>query len=133
MMDNSGILSSFWGNSSFSYTQPIMHSLGSVLLLGTFAVQKVLGLPGTSAHLQRRTVDSYVSSEGPIALQKLLCNIGSDGCEAQSAASGAVVASPSTSNPDCKKPARVTQAIANKHRLVYVDKRQRTGVQVPCR
>ncbi|OAR02060.1 hypothetical protein LLEC1_06362 [Akanthomyces lecanii] len=100
-MHNSGILSYFWSNSSVSYLQPTMHGLGSVLLLGTLAAQKVLGLPGTSAqHLHRRTVDSYVSSEGPIALQKLLCNIGSDGCEAQSAAPGAVVASPSTSNPD---------------------------------
>lgn len=86
-----------------------MHGLGSVLLLGTLAAQKVLGLPSTSGaqHLQRRTVDSYVSSEGPIALQKLLCNIGSDGCEAQSAAPGAVVASPSTSNPDCMNPRHV--------------------------
>ena len=107
MMDDSGLLPSLWNTSSVSYTQPIMHGLGSVLLLGTLAAQKVLGLPGTSVqHLQRRTVDSYVSSEGPIALQKLLCNIGSDGCEAQSAAPGAVVASPSTSNPDCRKPER---------------------------
>ncbi|OAA71179.1 glucoamylase I precursor [Cordyceps fumosorosea ARSEF 2679] len=79
-----------------------MHVFGSVFLLGTLAAQKVLGLPGiTSAqHLQRRDVDSYIASEGPIALQKLLCNIGSDGCEAQSAAAGVVAASPSTYNPD---------------------------------
>ncbi|XWX00858.1 hypothetical protein V2A60_008881 [Cordyceps javanica] len=78
-----------------------MHCFSSVLLLGTIAAQKVLGLPSLSAqHLQRRDVNSYISSEGPIALQKLLCNIGSDGCEAHSAAAGAVVASPSTSNPD---------------------------------
>ncbi|EJP69160.1 glucoamylase I precursor [Beauveria bassiana ARSEF 2860] len=76
-----------------------MHGLGSILLLGTLAAQKVLGLPSTQ-HLQRRTVNSYLAAEGPIALQKLLCNIGSDGCEALSAAAGAVVASPSTSSPD---------------------------------
>ncbi|KAM3431569.1 hypothetical protein NHJ13734_007260 [Beauveria thailandica] len=76
-----------------------MHGLGSILLLGTLVAQKVLGLPGTQ-HLQRRTVDSYLAAQGPIALQKLLCNIGSNGCEAQSAASGVVVASPSTSSPD---------------------------------
>ncbi|KAJ6780421.1 hypothetical protein PWT90_02308 [Aphanocladium album] len=94
-------LPSFWNTSSAPYAQPIMHGLGSVLLLGTLAAQKVLGLPGTSAaQLQRRSVDSFVSSEAPVALQKLLCNIGSDGCEAQSAAPGAVVASPSTSNPN---------------------------------
>lgn len=79
-----------------------MHGLSSVLLLGGFVAQKVFALPGPSAPLQRRAaVDDYLSSEGPIALGKLLCNIGSDGCEAQSAAPGAVVASPSTSNPDC--------------------------------
>ncbi|EGX88765.1 glucoamylase I precursor [Cordyceps militaris CM01] len=94
-------LSSFWNTSSVSFAQPIMHGLGSVLLLGTLAAQKVLGLPGTSTQcIQRRNIDSFVSSEGPIALQKLLCNIGSDGCEAQSAAPGAVAASPSTSNPN---------------------------------
>lgn len=78
-----------------------MHGLGSVLLLGTLAAQKALGLPSRNAQLQRRSVDSFVSSEGPIALQKLLCNIGSDGCEAQTAAPGVVVASPSTSSPNC--------------------------------
>ncbi|KAJ2965851.1 hypothetical protein NQ176_g10422 [Zarea fungicola] len=99
-MMGEGAIISFWNSTSVAYAQPIMHGLSSILLLGTLAAQKVLGLPGTNAPLQRRAVDSFLSTEEPIALQKLLCNIGSNGCEAQSAAPGAVVASPSTSNPN---------------------------------
>lgn len=101
-MMGEGAILSFWNSSSVALAQPIiMHGLSSILLLGTLAAQKVLGLPGTNAPLQRRAVDGFLSTEEPIALQKLLCNIGFNGCEAQSAAPGAVVASPSTSNPNC--------------------------------
>ncbi|KAJ9143535.1 Glucoamylase [Coniochaeta hoffmannii] len=82
-----------------------MHAFSSLLLLGTFVFQSVLGRPdGTrvrrEGEILKRSVDSFVATESPIALTKLLCNIGASGCAASGAASGVVVASPSKSNPD---------------------------------
>jgi glucoamylase len=86
---------------------PAMHALSSLFLLGTCAVQAALGHPGTArakrdAAILKRSVDSFIQTETPIAWAKLLCNIGPNGCAASGAASGVVVASPSKSNPDCK-------------------------------
>ncbi|KAI1333966.1 carbohydrate-binding module family 20 protein [Xylariaceae sp. FL0016] len=50
--------------------------------------------------LLKRDVDDFIATEEPIALEQLLCNIGANGCHASGAASGAVVASPSTADPD---------------------------------
>lgn len=47
------------------------------------------------------SLDDFVASEGPIALQGVLNNIGYAGSKAMGAESGLVVASPSKSNPDC--------------------------------
>jgi len=93
--------------SSFPLAEPVMHAFSSLLLLGTFVFQSVLGRPdGTrvrrEGEILKRSVDSFVATESPIALTKLLCNIGASGCAASGAASGVVVASPSKSNPDCK-------------------------------
>jgi glucoamylase len=87
--------------------EPVMHAFSSLLLLGTFVFQAVLGRPdGTrvrrESEILKRSVDSFVATESPIALSKLLCNIGASGCAASGAASGVVVASPSKSNPDCE-------------------------------
>ncbi|KAL5612956.1 hypothetical protein BROUX41_003966 [Berkeleyomyces rouxiae] len=49
---------------------------------------------------KRADIDSFITTGRPIALSKLLCNIGSSGCSAQGASAGIVVASPSKSNPD---------------------------------
>ncbi|KAI1479476.1 carbohydrate-binding module family 20 protein [Daldinia eschscholtzii] len=82
-----------------------MQGLTSLFLLGTFAFQTILGYPGSS-RVQRenvilkRAVDNFVATEEPIALEKLLANIGSTGNRVQGAASGVVVASPSKSDPD---------------------------------
>ncbi|KAF2494814.1 putative glucan 1,4-alpha-glucosidase [Lophium mytilinum] len=55
----------------------------------------------TRSRLQKRAdVDSFISSESPIALAGVLANIGSTGSKASGAASGIVVASPSKSSPD---------------------------------
>ncbi|TFK52523.1 glucoamylase [Heliocybe sulcata] len=56
-----------------------------------------LGIAGT---VLGQSVDSYISSEGPIAKAGVLANIGPSGSKASGAAAGVVVASPSTSNPD---------------------------------
>ncbi|KAH8899510.1 glycoside hydrolase family 15 protein [Thozetella sp. PMI_491] len=79
--------------------------LSSALLLGAYAFQSVLGRPDgfrlrREGDILKRDVDSFIATESPIALEKLLCNIGASGCAVAGAASGAVIASPSKSNPD---------------------------------
>ncbi|GAB1313339.1 glycoside hydrolase 15 protein [Madurella fahalii] len=85
---------------------PAMHAFSSFFVLGAYAIQAVLGRPDASARAKRegevlkRSVDSFIETETPIAWRKLLCNIGPNGCAAQGAAAGVVVASPSKSDPD---------------------------------
>lgn len=90
---------------SSSTLHPIMHGLSSLLLLGAHAYQAVLGRPDASrvrAHgeLLRRSVDSFVATESPIAVSRLLCNIGPDGCYASGVSAGVVIASPSKNSPN---------------------------------
>ncbi|THH26533.1 hypothetical protein EUX98_g7660 [Antrodiella citrinella] len=61
------------------------------------SVAYVLGLIGFAVS---QSVDSYVSSESPIAKAGLLANIGPSGSKANGAKAGLVIASPSTSNPN---------------------------------
>lgn len=91
----------------FTVVEPIMHAVSSLLLLGTFVFQSVLGRPDATrvrreGEIMKRSVDSFIATESPIALSRLLCNIGSTGCYASGASPGIVVASPSKNNPDCK-------------------------------
>lgn len=83
-----------------------MHSLSSFALFGALALNAVFALPwqGNSqadARILRRDVTSFVATEQPIALNNLLCNIGSAGACVSGASSGLVIASPSKSSPDC--------------------------------
>lgn len=48
------------------------------------------------------SLDSWLATESPYALQGVLANIGPDGADASGASSGIVIASPSKSDPDCK-------------------------------
>ncbi|KAI8634097.1 family 15 glycosyl hydrolase [Xylariaceae sp. FL1651] len=85
--------------------QPIMYGFTSLLLLGSYAFQSVLGRPDASrirreGLLLERAVGDFIATEEPIALEQLLCNIGPSGCHAQGASSGLVVASPSLTDPD---------------------------------
>jgi len=85
---------------------PIMHGFASLLLLGACAFQAVLGRPDVSGAkrsglMLKRSVDDFIATEEKYALEQLLCNIGSSGCNAQGASSGIVIASPSKSDPDC--------------------------------
>ncbi|KAI1318082.1 glycoside hydrolase family 15 protein [Xylariaceae sp. FL0255] len=82
-----------------------MYGITSFVLWGTLALQTVLGRPDASRMrredvLLKRAVSSYLTTEEPIALEQLLCNIGSSGCHSSGASSGIVIASPSTVNPD---------------------------------
>jgi glucoamylase len=93
---------------NFNITLVAMNSLTSLLVIGSLAFQTVLGLPGPSktlkareAELLKRSVDSFIATESPIALTDLLCNIGSTGACVPGASSGIVIASPDSTNPDC--------------------------------
>ena len=79
-----------------------MHFSQRAVALAALAAQ-ALALPGqdvSRSHV-KRSVDSFIDTESTIALHNLLCNIGADGCNAQGAVPGAVIASPSITNPDC--------------------------------
>lgn len=94
-------------STSLGLFQPAMHAFSSLFVLGAYAVQVVFGRPDDArakrnSEILKRSVDSFIVTETPIAWERLLCNIGSNGCAAAGAASGVVVASPSKSNPDCK-------------------------------
>ena len=123
-------------NDTASLVQPIMHFVSTALLLGSVAVQAVLGRTGEGRQptLLKRSVDSFVQTETPIALEQLLCNIGVDGCNAQAAFPGLVIASPSTDNPNCKALRRVyIVSKLTRPRSLQLDSGQCSGVQVPCR
>ncbi|RDW82308.1 glucoamylase [Coleophoma cylindrospora] len=89
-----------------SFIQPIMYSFTSLMLVGSLAWQSILAFPDPSrieqreALLLKRTVDSFIATESPIALAEILCNIGADGACASGAKAGIVIASPSKTSPD---------------------------------
>ncbi|KAG0646292.1 hypothetical protein D0Z07_8248 [Hyphodiscus hymeniophilus] len=89
----------------FSIAQPIMHSLSTFWVFGSLALQ-IFAFPNPSrveqreAELLKRSVDSFIATESPIALTDLLCNIGSAGACVSGASSGIVIASPDKTNPD---------------------------------
>lgn len=86
--------------------QPVMYALSSLFVIGSLAVQAVLSLPDPSrvkereAELLKRSVDTWIATESPIALADMLCNIGSAGACASGASSGIVVASPDKTSPN---------------------------------
>lgn len=47
-------------------------------------------------------IERFITKQSDISLKGVLANIGADGKRAKGAAPGAVVASPSKSDPDCK-------------------------------
>jgi glucoamylase len=94
-------------NISSVVAQPIMYTFSPLLLLGSLAVQAVLAFPDPSrvkareAAIMKRSVESFLATETPIALADLLCNIGSAGTCVPGTDSGIVVASPDSTNPNC--------------------------------
>lgn len=69
--------------------------------------QLSLAISSTRARYGERatgSLDSFIASESPIALQGVLNNIGPAGSKAVGVDSGLVVASPSKMDPDCKFP-----------------------------
>lgn len=103
---------------------PISRSLGVVA--GGLALSASLGVSA-----QDVDVDSFISTERPIALQGALNNIGPDGSEASGAIAGLVVASPSKANPDCEFFITKYQASSANDgcRLLYLDSRLSFNVE----
>ena len=70
------------------------------------------------------SLDTWLATETTVSLNGILANIGADGAYAKSAKPGVIVASPSTSNPDCENllnwPCRTIIDIS---RLLYLDER----------
>ncbi|KAF7549315.1 hypothetical protein G7Z17_g6457 [Cylindrodendrum hubeiense] len=95
-------VSSLSHNTTSSLIQPIMYFLSSALLLGSVALQSVMGRPSFSQQrdLVKRDVDDFIDFETPIALAQLLCNIGATGCHSSGVSSGIVIASPDKQDPD---------------------------------
>jgi hypothetical protein len=106
LIDVGDSVSSVSINSTASLIHPIMYFVSSAFLLGSFALQSVLGRPAFDERslVQERqsSVDSFIKSESSVAIEQLLCNIGSDGCNSKNVATGIVIASPDTKDPDCK-------------------------------
>ncbi|EOD52505.1 putative glucan -alpha- protein [Neofusicoccum parvum UCRNP2] len=64
------------------------------------AVPAPTAAPARSLNKRQSSVDTFISTESPIAYAGVLANIGDDGSKVAGAAAGIVVASPSKSNPD---------------------------------
>ncbi|KAF4444652.1 putative glucan 1,4-alpha-glucosidase [Fusarium austroafricanum] len=76
-----------------------MYLVSSAFLLSSFALQSVLGRPSLVQERQS-SVESFIKFESSVAIEQLLCNIGSDGCNSRNVATGIVIASPDTKDPD---------------------------------
>lgn len=68
------------------------------MLLSAALSACILAVP--NAWAQSSVASAYVDSESPLALAGMLANIGPSGSLSSGAASGIVIASPSTVNPD---------------------------------
>ena len=79
----------------------LISSLATAGLIGILLVSPGTTAPPETLH-KRAAIDTWIATESPIALQGVLNNIGPNGSKAPGAAAGIVVASPSTTSPDCK-------------------------------
>jgi hypothetical protein len=103
----SSFLSSLNTSSFFNVTavsQPVMYSVSSILFVCSLAFQAVFSHPSRVVRdeIVKRSVDTFIATESPIALRDLLCNIGSAGACVSGTASGLVIASPDRTSPNCK-------------------------------
>lgn len=75
-------------------------------ILALPAAVLLVGLPASiTCRLPKRqdkSLEDYIKAQAAISLNGVLANIGPDGANANGAAAGAVIASPSKADPDCK-------------------------------
>lgn len=92
--------------SSFCPLFPSLMSVSKMTRFSSLLCALAFGQSALAApHLFDRAasaLDSWLATETTTALNGILDNIGSSGAYAASAKSGVVIASPSTSSPDCK-------------------------------
>ena len=75
-----------------------------VSIVTSLFITACFALPAESQQVRARatgSLSSFIASESPIALQGILNNLGPSGSLAPGAAPGILVASPSTTNPNC--------------------------------
>lgn len=74
------------------------------LHLSAFSVFVSLAYAIPARHVieKRAELDTWITTESPIAYAGILANFGASGAKAYGAASGILLASPSKSNPDCE-------------------------------
>lgn len=77
-----------------------MLSLKKLLVLAT-SLTSIVGSPVQGKRQASSSLDAWLASESPIALQGVLDNIGAGGAKAVGAKAGIVVASPSQNDPPC--------------------------------
>ncbi len=78
-----------------------MHHLSFLSGLGAVVASSLLVTASPVTDPNVSSVDSFLATEAPIAIQGILDNIGPSGKDASGASAGIVIASPSKSNPDC--------------------------------
>ena len=69
----------------------------------TLLVGSALATPTSTVSKRQSDIEAFITKERPISLAGVLANIGPDGSGAQGASAGVIVASPSKSDPDCKR------------------------------
>lgn len=90
----------------------------------------VVAAPQILAPRATGSLDTWLAAESAVARQGILDNIGSAGAHAANAKPGIVVASPSTSDPNCKLSQLFIEVQTNRtYRLLYLDSRLGLGVQ----
>lgn len=91
----------------------LAHVFQGVLALCSLSLQGATALSCS----ETKQLQAFISEELPVALHGVLANIGPDGSRVNGAAAGAVVASPSRTDPDCKH-----SFTAHTIRTIYVNR-----------
>jgi hypothetical protein len=101
---------------------------GAVLSVAFSLLSSLDGTWASTLTHKRAAIDDWVAKQSSVAFAGVLANIGSEGAKSYNAAEGLVLASPSTTNPDCKyfDPRRKT---TNYHRLFCLDAGLGAGFQ----
>ena len=82
-------------------------------LVGTCTLcSTVLAKPVRVRRQASGSLDNFVATESPIALQGVLDNLGPDGSQAPGTGAGLLIASPSTENPNCEFVKEVTGSLS---------------------
>jgi glucoamylase len=81
------------------------YKVAKIGLLGSLlAAHGALSAPPHVPRQANNSLDEWLDTQEPIALEGVLANIGGQGSKVEGAADGLVVASPSKSDPDCEMP-----------------------------